>query len=128
MLIMVPVWFTGSQLRPTVAKRSHKVKVTKKDVYLNDDNVADDEKNITEPKRKRKQKLITVTPCSENKDSSITELNRINTFGKKRLIDKFYEGDDGKENIQVPEKSNSSDKESDWEVFDVLSSEDSGDK
>ena len=50
-LIMVPVWFTGSQLPPTVMKRSHKVKVAKKDVYLSDDNLADDEENTTEPKR-----------------------------------------------------------------------------
>ena len=37
-LIMVPVWFTGSRLPPTVMKRSHKVKGTKKNVYLSDDN------------------------------------------------------------------------------------------
>ena len=29
-LIMVPVWFTGSQLPPTVMKQSHKLKVTKR--------------------------------------------------------------------------------------------------
>ena len=29
-LIMVPVWFTVSQLPPTIMKRSHKFKVTKK--------------------------------------------------------------------------------------------------
>ena len=46
---MVLVWFTGSQLSLTVMKRSHKVKVTKKDVYyLSDDNLADEEENITE--------------------------------------------------------------------------------
>ena len=33
-LIMVPVWFIGSQVPPTVMKRSHEFKVTKKDVYL----------------------------------------------------------------------------------------------
>ena len=54
-LTMVPVWFTGNQLPKTDMKRSHKVKVTKKDVYLRDDNLADDQENITEPKRKRKQ-------------------------------------------------------------------------
>ena len=49
-LTMVLVWFTGSQLSLTVMKRSHKVKVTKKDVYyLSDDNLADEEENITEP-------------------------------------------------------------------------------
>ena len=53
-LIMVPVWFTRTQLPPTVMKRSHKVKVTKKDMYLSDGNLADDEENIIEPKRKRK--------------------------------------------------------------------------
>ena len=42
-------------------KRSHKVKVTKKDVYLSDDYLNDHEKNITEPKRKRHQKLKTVS-------------------------------------------------------------------
>ena len=52
---MVPVWFTGIQLATTDVKRSHKVKVTKKDVYLRDDNLADDQENITEPKRERKQ-------------------------------------------------------------------------
>ena len=46
-LIMVPVWFTGSRLPATVMKRSHKVKGTKKDVYLSDDNLADDEESIT---------------------------------------------------------------------------------
>ena len=40
------VWFTGSQLPPTVIKQSHKVKVTKKDVYLSDDNLADDKKTL----------------------------------------------------------------------------------
>ena len=125
---MVPISFTRSQLPPTVTKRSHKVKVTKKNVYLSDDNLADDEENITEPKRKRKQKLITVSPSSESDDSGITELNRINTFGKKRLIDKFYEGDNENENVQVPEKNNSSENESDWKVSDFLSSEDSCDE
>ena len=66
---MVTVWFTRSQLPPTIMKQSHKVKVTKKDEYLSDDNLADDEENITEPKRKRKQKLITVSPNSESHDS-----------------------------------------------------------
>ena len=94
---------TGSQLPPTDMKRSHKVKVTKKDVYLSDDNLADDQENITEPKRKRKQTLLTVSPSSESNNSSITKLNWINTFGKKRLIDKFYEGDYENENVQVPE-------------------------
>ena len=89
------------------------------------DNLADDEENIAKPKRNKKQKLITVSPSSESDNSNITELNRINTFRKKRLIDKFYEGDDENENVQVPEKNNSSDKESDWEVSDFLSSEDS---
>ena len=50
---MVPVWFTGSQLPSTVTKRSHKSKVRKKDVYLSENNLADDEENITKPKRKR---------------------------------------------------------------------------
>ena len=42
---MVPVWLTRSQLPATDMKRSHKVKVTKKDVYLSDDNLADDQEN-----------------------------------------------------------------------------------
>ena len=85
-LIMVPVLFTGSQLPPTVMKRIHEVKVTKKDVYFSNDNLTDDEENVTEPKRKREQKLITLNPSSESDDSSTTKLNWINTFGKKRLI------------------------------------------
>ena len=44
---MVPVWFTGSRLPATVMKRSHKVKRTKNNVYLSDDNLADDEESIT---------------------------------------------------------------------------------
>ena len=51
---MVPVWFTGNQLTPAVMKRNEKVKVT--NVYLIDDNLDDDEENITESKRKRKRK------------------------------------------------------------------------
>ena len=47
---------------------------------------------------------------------------------KKRLIDKFYEGDYENENVQVPENNNSSDKESNKEVSDFLSSEDSCDE
>ena len=39
-----------------------------------------------------------------------------------------YYGDDENENIQVPENNNSSDKESDKEVSDFLSSEDSCDE
>ena len=97
-------------------------------MYWSDDNLADDEENITELKRKRKQKLITVSSSSESDNSSITELNQINTFGTKRLIDKFCEGDNKNENVQVPEKKNSSDNESDWEVSDILSSEDSCDE
>ena len=42
----------------------------KKDVYLTDGNSADDEENIKEPKRKRKQKFITVSPSSKNNSSS----------------------------------------------------------
>ena len=90
---MVSVRFTESQLPPTVRKQSYKVKVTKKNVYLSDDNLANDEENIAEPKRNRKQKLITAIPSPESNDPSITKLNWINNFGKERLIDKFYEGD-----------------------------------
>ena len=46
---------TGSQLPPTDMKRSHKVKVTKKDVYLIDDNLGE---NITELKKKEEVKII----------------------------------------------------------------------
>ena len=66
------------QLPPTDMKRSHKVKVTKKDVYLSDDNLADDQENITEQKRKKKQNLLTVSPSSKNNYSIITKLNWIN--------------------------------------------------
>ena len=45
-LIMAPVSFIRSQLPLTVMKRCHKVKVTKKDMYLSDDNLADDEETI----------------------------------------------------------------------------------
>ena len=41
-------------------------------------------------------------------------------MGKKRLIDKFYEGYDKNQNAQVPENNNSSDKESGKEVSDFL--------
>ena len=77
---------TGSQLPSTDIKRSHKVKVTKKDVYLSDDNLGE---NITEPKKKRKKKLLTVSPNSESNNSSITKLNWINKFGKKDLLISF---------------------------------------
>ena len=126
-LIMVPAWFT-LPVWSIVVKRSRKVKVTKKDVYINDDNSADFEENITEQKRKRKKKLITVNPSSKSGDSSIIKLNQINTFGRKRLIDKFYKGDCENENVQVPENSNSSNDESYWEVSDFLSSNDSCDE
>ena len=49
---MVPVGLAENQLPPTVMKRSHKVRVTKKDVYLTNDNFADDEGNITESKER----------------------------------------------------------------------------
>ena len=75
MLITVPNTLTRSQLPATDMKRSHKVKVTKKDVYLSDDNLTDDEKNITEPKRKRKQKLLNVGSSTESNNPSITKLN-----------------------------------------------------
>ena len=52
-------------------------------------------------------------------------MNWINTFGKKRLIDKFYEGDYENENAQVTENNNSSDKESDMDVSGFLFSKDS---
>ena len=72
---MVPVWFTGGQLPPTDMKQNHQVKVSKKDVHLNDDNLLDDEENIPELKRKRKQKLITVSLSSKSDDSSTIKLN-----------------------------------------------------
>ena len=50
-------------------------------------------------------------------DSSITKLNW-----------KIYEGGKENENVQVPENNNSSDKESNWEVSDFFSSEDSCDE
>ena len=49
-------------------------------------------------------------------------------FGKKRLIDKFYEGDYGNENVQVIENNNSSDNESNLDVSDFLFSKDSCNK
>ena len=67
-------------------------------------------------KKKRKQKLLTASSSSESNNSSITKLNWINTFGKKRLIDKFYGGDYENENAQVTENNNSNDKESDMDV------------
>ena len=39
---MVPARLTRTQLPATDVKRSYKVKVTKKDVHLSDDNLADD--------------------------------------------------------------------------------------
>ena len=54
-------------------------------------------------------------------------MNCVNTFGKKRLIDKFYAGADENENVQVPENNNSSDKESESEVSDFLSNKNSCD-
>ena len=116
---------TGSQLPPTDIKRIQEVKVTKKDVYLSDDNLGE---NITELKKKRKKKLLTVSPNSESNNSSITKLNWINKFGKKRFIDKFYEGYYENENAQVTEKHNSSDKESAMDVSDFLFSKDSCDE
>ena len=47
---------------------------------------------------------------------------------KKKLIDKFHEGDYENENVQVSENNNSSDKESKRKVSDFLSSEDSCDE
>ena len=79
-------------------------------------------------KKKRKQKLLTVIPSSESNNSSTTKLNLIDTFGKKRLTDKFYEGDYENENAQVTENNNSSDKESDVEVSKFLLSKDSCDE
>ena len=55
-------------------------------------------------------------------------MNQINTFDKKRLIDKFYEGDNENENVPGPKNNNSSDNESDCEVSDFVSSEDSCDE
>ena len=46
-LTMAPVWFIRTQLPLTVMKRSHKVKVTKKDRSLSDTNFGDGEENIT---------------------------------------------------------------------------------
>ena len=54
-------------------------------MYLSDDNLADDDENITEPKRKRRQKLLTVSPSCKKNDSSITKLNRSNTFWRKKI-------------------------------------------
>ena len=101
---MVPVWFAGNQLPPNVMKRSHKVKVMKKDVHLRDDNLADDEGNITELKRMRKQKLITVSPSPKSDDSSITKLNWVYIFGKKLIS--FMRVKMKTKNAQVPENNN----------------------
>ena len=61
-------------------------------MYLSDDNLADDDENITEPKRKRRQKLLTVSPSSKKNDSSITKLNRSNTFWRKKIYWKVLWG------------------------------------
>ena len=50
--------------------------------------------------------IIIVSPSFKSNDLSIAELNWINTFGKKRLVDKFYEGDNENKNVQVPENNN----------------------
>ena len=55
-LIMVPVWFTRGQLPATVMKRSQKVKETKNDVYLSDDNLADDEEALHNQREKEREK------------------------------------------------------------------------
>ena len=53
---MVPVWFTRGQLPATVMERSHKVKETKNDVYLSDDNLADDEEALHNQREKERKK------------------------------------------------------------------------
>ena len=58
---MVPVWFTGNEMPPTVMKRSHKFKVTKKDVYLSDDNLADGEQ--TKHYRTKKKEKVKIINC-----------------------------------------------------------------
>ena len=55
-LIMVPVWFTRGQLPATVMKLSQKVKETKNDVYLSDDNLADDEEALHNQREKERKK------------------------------------------------------------------------
>ena len=47
-------------------------------------------------------------------------MNRSNTFGKKRLIEKFYEGDYENKNVQVPENNNSSDKKKSLGISDFM--------
>ena len=76
---MVPVFWTEwlEMVRWQVNHGNHGnmlIMVTKRNVFLSDDNLADDEENIAEPKRKRMQKLLTVSPSSESDDSSTTEL------------------------------------------------------
>ena len=73
------------------------------------------------------RKILTVSPSSESDDSSISKLNWINTLEKKRLLDKFYEGDYENENVQVPEGNDLSDKDSDKRISDFLSCDDSCD-
>ena len=96
-------------------------------MYLSDGNLTDDEESITEPKRKRKQKLMSVQ-APKATTPLMTEVNQVNTFDKKRLNDTFYEGKDQNENVQGPENNDSCDHESDWKVSDFLSSEDSCDQ
>ena len=79
-------------------------------------------------RKKKKAKILTVSPSSESNNSSTTKLNWNNTFGKKRLIDKFYEGAYENEKAQVTENNNSSYKESDMDVSDFLFREDSCDE
>ena len=66
-------------------KRSHKVRVTKKDVYLTNDNLADDEGNITESKEResKNQKLLV-------RAQKVTTPVSLNWIGLLLLIKKIY--------------------------------------
>ena len=56
-------------------------------MYLSDRNLAYDEENTAEPKRKRKQKIT--VKASKATAPLITKMNQINTFGKKYLSISF---------------------------------------
>ena len=114
--VLMPHWFTGRQMPPSFASRR-----TKNRIIVDSENSGESEsEDSPKPKRRKKRNIIkkakNVVRCNEFRDSNEGDDDDDGTAGMQDESD------------EMPSEAVASDNESEWEVSDFLSSDDSCDE
>ena len=121
--LVVPVWFTGSQLPPSLSTKRQRKRIDRHDGgHASEDADAESE---TKPRKRKRKKQRTKSPVKSTRRADITKLDHQFTSDASTSQSEFNE-----ESVLTDEEDNDSffgNSEDEWEVSDFLTSEDSGD-